>query len=327
MTSPGEQRLSVLLERLVREKSLPATDFDPLPFEPEEIGLAVGNGRVLLPPGTTTLDRGRIRAALPAAAAAWLRELRVYWAIDSTNSRMVAAAQADSVDGLCWFAELQTAGRGRRGRSWVSSFARNLTLSLGFALGGAPRDAGALSLVIGLAVADLVERLGVAEVSLKWPNDVLAGGAKLCGILIELVAHRRPLECVVGIGLNLDLPADIRAVIGQQVTDLGQQGVRAGRDAVAAGLISTVVRYVEEFRRFGFRGMRSAYDRVHICHGSPCRILQGNMEYGGTVLGVTGEGELRLQGPDGERRFNGGEVSLLRGASTPSRRKLVKDAG
>ena len=205
---------------------------------------------------------------------------------------------------------MQTAGRGRRGRSWVSPFARNLTLSLGFALGGKPRDAGALSLAVGLAVADLVEGLGVSAVALKWPNDVLIGGAKVCGILIELVAHRRPLECVVGIGLNLDVPAETRAAIGQEVTDLGEHGVETGRETVAAGLLSNVVRYVEEFKRSGFAGMRAAYDEVHACHGKPCRILQGNIEYEGIVLGVTDDGELRVRGRDGERLFNGGEVSL-----------------
>ena len=226
---------------------------------------------------------------------------------------MTAAAQAGSVDGLCWFAELQTAGRGRRGRSWVSPFARNLTLSLGFSLGGTPRDAGALSLVVGLAVADMIEGRGVADVSLKWPNDVLVGGAKICGILIELVAHRRPLECVIGVGLNVDLPPDVRAVIGQEVADLRRQGVEEGRDVLAAELVSTVVRYVDEFKRSGFRGMRSTYDEVHICHGRPCRILHGNAEYEGVVTGVTDDGELRVRGSDGERRFNGGEVSLRRG--------------
>ncbi len=314
MTPFDEQRLSGLLERLVQKGSLPESEFGRFPITPGEIGLVVQNGRVLFSPDTTILDAGRVREGLAAGALAWLRDLDVHWVVDSTNSRMTEAAQAGSVDGLCWFAELQTAGRGRRGRSWISPFARNLTLSLGFSLGGTPRDAGALSLVVGLAVADMIEGLGVADVSLKWPNDVLIRGAKSCGILIELVAHRRPLECVIGIGLNLDVPAGARAVIGQEVADLRQQGVEAGREVLAAELVSAVVRYVDEFKRSGFRVMRPAYDEVHICHGRRCRILHGNVEYGGVVTGVTDHGELRVRGPDGERRFNGGEVSLRRGA-------------
>ena len=315
MTPVQEQRLSALLERLLREESLPESEFEGIPIAPVEMGFSVGDGLVAMAPHTRVLDIGRVRSGLSAGAVEWLRDLRVHRVIDSTNSRMVEAGRSEGVDGFCWFAELQTAGRGRRGRSWISPFARNLMLSLGFALRGAPKDAGALSLVVGLAVADLVERLGVADVSLKWPNDVVVGGAKLCGILIELVTRGRSLESVVGIGLNLDLPAGVRAVIGQQATDLGQQGVRTPREAIAAGLVSTVVRYVSEFKRSGFRGMRSAYDEIHICHRRPCRILSGNLEYAGIVSGVTDDGELRVRGPDGERRFNGGEVSLLRDAT------------
>ena len=314
MTPDRQRELSSLLERLVRIGSLPETEFDGVSVTPGELGLDVQNGRVVLAPGTAILDAGDIGRALSPAAAAWVRELKVDRVVDSTNTRMAEAARSDSVDGLCWFAELQTAGRGRRGRAWVSPFARNLTLSMGFALGGAPRDAGALSLVVGLAVLDLIERTGVADVALKWPNDVLVGGAKVCGILIELVAHRRPLESVIGIGLNLDVPIEMRVVIGQEVAALRQSGVSTPRDVLAARLVSGVVRYVEEFKRSGFRGMRPVYDEVHNLHGNPCRILHGNVAYEGVVLGVTDGGELRVRGPDGERRFNGGEVSVRRGA-------------
>jgi len=146
MTPFQEKRLSTLLERLAREGSVSQSGFHGIPLEPHALGLDVEAGRVHLPPGTTTLDSGRVRGALAAQAAAWLRDIKVFWAIDSTNSRMVRAAQERPVEGCCWLAELQTAGRGRRGRSWVSPFARNLTLSLGCSVGDAPRDAGALSL-------------------------------------------------------------------------------------------------------------------------------------------------------------------------------------
>ena len=119
---------------------------------------------------------------------------------------------------------------------------------------------------------------------------------------------------MIGIGLNLDVSVEMRAAIGQEVAVLRQSGVSAPRDVLAAGLVSSVVRYVEEFKRSGFRGMRSVYDEVHSFHGGPCRILHGNVEYEGIVLGVTDDGELRVRGPDGERQFNGGEVSIRQGA-------------
>ena len=310
MNGAQQQSLAQLLERLVREGSVPERHFDLARIRPGDIGLHVENSQVLAPPGTKTLDTRRIHDALSPAAAAWLRDLAVHLVIDSTNTRMAEAAHSGSVDGFCWFAELQTAGRGRRGRRWHSHFARDLTVSMGFTLGGSPKDAGALSLAVGLAAADLIERLGVADVALKWPNDVLVGGAKVCGILIELAAQRRPLECVVGIGLNLRVAPEVRAAIGQEVADLRQFGVTAGRDELAAELASNVVRFVDEFRRAGFGGMRSAYNEVHVCQDRLCRVVQGNGSYEGFVAGVTDSGELRMQGTAGERLFSGGEVSL-----------------
>ena len=310
MIPESERTLSTLLERLFREGEVPVADFASTPIAPQEMGLVVRKARVLAPQDAELLDPARLRAALPPSTTNWLRDLRVFGVIDSTNVRMVEAAQTQSIDGHCWFAELQTAGRGRRGRRWYSPFARNLMVSVGSALGGSPRDAGALSLAVGLAVADLIERLGVTDVALKWPNDVLVGGAKVCGILIELVAQRRSLESVIGIGLNLEASSDLRAVVDQEITGLRERGVRADRHAIGAGLIANVLRYVEAFRRDGFGAMRSAYDEVHICQDRQVSVEQGNRSYEGTVLGVTDRGELRIRGGGGERCFNGGEVSL-----------------
>jgi len=215
-----EKRLARSLKRLIREGSMPEQGFGGASVFPRELGLEVRNSRVLAPPCLELLEKRHIRRELSASAQAWLRELEVHTVIDSTNTRMMKLARSRSVEGRCWFAELQTAGRGRRGRHWFSPFAQNLAVSMGFAVDGAPKEAGALSLVVGLALADLIERLGVADVALKWPNDVLIGGAKCCGILIELVAHRRPLEAVIGIGLNLEVSAAARAVIDQEVADL-----------------------------------------------------------------------------------------------------------
>lgn len=310
MNADQQQTLSELLERLMRDGSVSEREFDVVPVGPAELDLQVMNDRVLAPPATEVLNVDRIRAAVSPTAAAWMQDLQVHFVVDSTNTRMAQAARSGSIAGMCRFAEMQTAGRGRRGRHWFSPFARNLMVSMGFALGGSPGDAGALSLAVGLAAADVVEELGVSNVVVKWPNDVLVGGAKVCGILIELVAERRPLECVVGIGLNLDIPEAMRAAIDQEVAGLRQYGVTINRDALAARLVSNVVGFVDEFKRAGFRAMRPTFDRFHVCQGKACRVVQGNNSYEGIVLGVTDCGELRLQTPEGERLFNGGQVSL-----------------
>ena len=314
MASPAQQTLSELLVPLLQGLSVPQQAFAQAPATPGELGLIVRAGRVWAPAGLEALSPARIRAALTPAAAAWLRDLQVLAAVDSTNARMLEAAGRRSIEGAVWFAELQTAGRGRRGRRWIAPFGRSLAVSLGFALSGPPKEAGPLSLVAGLALADLLDRLGIPQVALKWPNDLLIGTAKAGGILLESRPKQGGLECVLGVGLNLGGAREIQAAIGQEAADLQPFGAIPGRNALAAGLISSLVRFVEEFKRAGFGGMRQAYDQIHICRGRRCRVQCGNEVCEGIALGIGEGGELRLLGPGGERRFSGGEVSLRIGA-------------
>ena len=310
MTENELQKLSELLERLMRDGSAARREFARLSIQPEQLGLPVTDDRVLAPPQATLLEVDRIQSALSPQALDWMQDLRVLTVTDSTNTRMVQAARSGSIAGMCWFAELQTLGRGRRGRTWLGAYARNVMVSMGFTIQGSPADAGALSLAVGLAAADLVEGLGAPRVAVKWPNDVLISGAKVCGILIELVVERQRLECVVGIGLNLDLEEPIRTGIDQQVADLRQYGIDADRNKLAARLVSNVVAFIDRYQRVGFGAMREAYDQVHACQGRLCWVVQGNSSHEGIVSGVTERGELRLQTANGESRFNGGEVSL-----------------
>ena len=187
------------------------------------------------------LNAEAIGARLSPEAAEWLRGIRVFAAVDSTNSRMVKLAQSEPIGGLAWFAELQTAGRGRRGRRWVTPFGRSIALSLGFELGLPVGALGGLSLAIGLAVAEFLRHEGIDEVAVKWPNDVYIGGAKVCGILIEAVTRAEQCACIVGIGLNVDLPAGARTAIDQAVTDLRTHGLSMDRNGIAAALVSVIV--------------------------------------------------------------------------------------
>lgn len=328
MTANEQQKLSQLLDRLNRDGSVAVREFACFSMEPVQLGLKVDNDRVLAPPKSALFNVDRIQSALSPHASNWMRDLRVLTVTDSTNTRMAQAARSEPIAGLCWFAELQTLGRGRRGRAWLSAYARNVMVSMGFAIDGSPADSGALSLAVGLAAADLVEGLGAPGVAVKWPNDVLISGAKVCGILIELVAERQRTECVVGIGLNLDLGDSIRAGIDQPVADLRQYGINPDRNALAARLVSNVVAFVEQYQRTGFGAMREAYDQVHACQGRLCRVVQGNSSHEGIVAGVSDRGELRLRTADGERYVNGGEVSLrLQETAALSPPDCLPDAG
>ena len=304
------EELSVLLRRLLDYGELPAHQFDFEEAAPQRLGLVVRNGKALLPAGVAALDPQAISALLAPEAVQWLRGVTVFPAVDSTNSRMVKLAQSASIDGLAWFAELQTAGRGRRGRRWLTPFGRNIALSLGFELDLPAGALGGLSLAIGLAVAELLRHEGVEAAAVKWPNDVYIGGAKVCGILMEVVAKAERCACIVGIGLNVDLPVAARTAIDREVTDLKAHGFSMDRNGLAAALASRVVEAVRRFSHEGFSPRRSAYDRLHVCQGRDCRIIQGNQIRDGVVLGVTGEGALRMRCADETMEITGGEVSL-----------------
>ncbi|MCY4215350.1 MAG: biotin--[acetyl-CoA-carboxylase] ligase [Gammaproteobacteria bacterium] len=310
------EELSVLLRRLLDHGEVPAHQFESEEAAPQRLGLVVRNGKVLLPAGVAALDPEAISALLAPQAVHWLRGVTVFPTVDSTNSRMVKLAQSASIDGLAWFAELQTAGRGRRGRHWLTPFGRNIALSLGFELGLPAGGLGGLSLAVGLAVAEFLRHEGVVAAAVKWPNDVYIGGAKVCGILMEVVAKAERCACIVGIGLNVDLPVAARTAIDREVTDLRTHGLSMDRNEIAAALASGVVEAVRRFGREGFSPRRSAYDRLHVCQGRECRMIQGDQILDGLVLGVTGEGALRMRCAGETIEVTGGEVSL-RVASKP----------
>ena len=308
------EQLSRLLRRVVREGGIPKDGFDFGPAAPEELGLVVEGGAVRVAGDVELLDESAIRTALSPPAAAWLRDLKVFLAVDSTNTRMVATAQSASVDGCVWLAELQTAGRGRRGRRWLTPFARNIALTLGFAANQSPSQLGGLSLAIGLAAANLLQSEGVSNVAVKWPNDIYIGDAKVGGVLIEVVTRAGACDCIIGIGLNLDLPESARADIDQKVTDLKTQGITPNRNLFAAALISRVADAANRFKQEGFAPMRPAYDALHLCHGKPVHIVQGNQTHTGQALGVTATGALRVRTGGQVTEFTGGEVSLRLGS-------------
>ena len=281
----------------------------PLDDELWRYGLEADGDRVVPAGRRDPLDAGQVRAALSARAAAWLRRLDVFPVIGSTNAELMTRAATASVDGHVCLAELQLAGRGRRGRGWFSPFGANLALTLGKRVDRPPASLGGASLVVGLAVLDALEQLGVPGLTLKWPNDLLLGGAKLGGILIELGA-RPQTELVAGIGLNVALPARIRAELPREVTDLSSLADPPGRNGLAARIVSSTVELLDGFEQYGFDAFQAAFDERHHHHGRVCRVLQGDRQITGTVVGVTRQGELMLETADGPRVFSGGEVSL-----------------
>jgi len=231
--------------------------------------------------------------------------------LPSTNAAMLARPPADDgrVHVLC--CERQTAGRGRRGRSWHATPGDSLTFSALWRFpAGAPVPAG-LSLVVGLAVARVLEDLGVEAVQLKWPNDVMAFERKLAGILVELTSGPgRSMVGVLGIGINLRRPQDslLPGVVAAGLDEL--LSPLPSRERLLGLLLLELERLLGTYQTTGFAAFRGAWEQRNAHAGLPVRISGEGAELRGTCIGVDDEGALRLRDEDGERRILAGDVSL-----------------
>lgn len=287
-----------------------------------EAGVAIeakpGRGYALSQP-LDLLDAAAITAALSPAARARLAGLEVAWSIDSTNSELLRRPTAANGAAVL-LAERQTGGRGRRGRVWASPLAAHLYLSLARAFGGGLARLGGLSLVAGIAAAEALHALGFAAVRLKWPNDLVAlegeGLRKLGGLLVEGGGeYAGPARAVIGLGLNVRMPAGAAAHIDQPWCDLA--GLAAGsppaRDAVVAALLDALLPALDEFDARGLAPFLDRYAAFDALAGQAVRVLLGDDEHRGTALGLADDGSLRVRLEAGEeRRFHAGEVSVRR---------------
>jgi len=278
---------------------------------------ARGRAGYCLPWPLQMLDARRIRAALPAPWARSLGALEVHGELDSTSSelqrRLAGAADLSMV-----LAESQVAGRGRRGRGWLSPPGLNLYLSClkRFAPGFAALSG--LSLAIGVIVLRALDALGIAGAGLKWPNDVLAadGGGKLAGILVELSGeYQGPCAAIVGIGLNLRLTPDLHRQAGQPASDLASlcAGSPPDRNRVAAALIAALAQGLGEFEREGFAAFAADYARHDLLRSQPLRLSGAHGAFESVGAGVDARGALQLRMPDGGlRRIDSADVTVRR---------------
>ncbi|MCV7197655.1 biotin--[acetyl-CoA-carboxylase] ligase [Mycobacterium angelicum] len=190
------------------------------------------------------LDEAALRAA--AIDGGYWRQLDVVEETGSTNADLLArAAAGGDIDGAVLIAEHQTAGRGRHGRGWAASPRAQITMSIGVRVDDVPVASwGWLSLAAGLAVVDSVAMLSTVEAGLKWPNDVLAGGGKLAGILAEV---GQPFA-VVGLGLNVTQTSEEAGAPG--ATSLLDEGVPApDRDLLIRRLLRELAERITQWRR------------------------------------------------------------------------------
>ncbi len=273
-------------------------------------GIAVRGDLAVLDDDIELLRADRIRDQLGDTARGWLTRLCVRAHVDSTNSALMRAGLTRDIDGEVLLAEAQTAGRGRRGREWMSPFGRNLAMSMGVCIDRPLREIGAVGLSVGMAVAGALTELGVRDVKLKWPNDIVVDRRKLCGILIELPAAKEPACVVIGIGINIGGLPVLAPLVNQAVADVAEHVRNASRNRLAGMVVDAVYNMCKQFEEYGFARMRPAYNALHRYHGEDVRVIVGTEEVTGSVAGVGLDGALQLRTGSDVRSFIGGEVSL-----------------
>lgn len=227
----------------------------------------------------------------------------------STNADLLARA-AQLTEPLLLVAEHQTAGRGRAGRSWLSSSENSLTFSLAWEFDGGLQQLSGLPLAVGVALGDALGRLGV-QVQLKWPNDVLKDGDKLAGILIE--TQSRPgggTWAVIGIGLNLIMPDEVEALLGRSAAGAPWLA-RMDRDVLMAALLDALAAALRLFAQQGFAAFSARWNLRHAWQGRSVLILDnGQVLQEGLAAGVDDAGRLLLDTAEGRTAVLAGDVSL-----------------
>ncbi len=269
------------------------------------------------PRAVDLLDRNAILAEMSSEMRGLLNPLDVLLTVDSTN-RYVAehAANPAGTTHVC-VAEIQNAGRGRRGRSWVAPFGSGICMSLGWQFLEAPPTFSALSLAVGVAVVRGFRRLGIEGVGLKWPNDLIWQQRKLGGILIEMRGESAgPAQVVIGIGINMRMPGAVRLMLAEQqaalIADVHEimRERTPPRNALIAVLVEEVTRMLQTFGAKGFEPFADEWRRLDTLADAPVRVMSGAETTFGRARGVDLDGTL-LVDVDGQlRRFASGEVSL-----------------
>ena len=266
-----------------------------------------------IPGGVELLDERQVRAGLTASARNLLGGLQLLETVDSTNAEMLRGIAAGCGPGQACSAEQQTAGRGRRGREWGSPYARNIYLSFSWEYHQGAAALEGLSLAVGVAVVRALNGLGVPGLQLKWPNDLLANGAKLGGVLLEMAGDAAGrCQVVVGVGINVAMPAAAAEGIDQAWTDLTHLsgGKPPGRNALLAALLNELLPLASTFGDTGFTPWRASWMTLDAFADKPVVLHSGEQRQAGVARGVDARGALQLETTLGLQSVYGGEISL-----------------
>lgn len=275
-----------------------------------EIDAIAGKGYLLREP-LELLDSASILTSLDSNVRTKLRGLDIESSLDSTNTALRRLAVEEQHAAVI-LAEHQSGGRGRRGRQWHSPYARNLYLSMGWKFENALSELGCLSLVVALATVRALSRAGLKGHRVKWPNDLLLDGRKLCGCLVEVQGDSQgPCHAVVGVGINVHMPASSQtAEIDQPWTDVHSQLPACSRNRLASLLMEELINGLDLYAEKGFAPFRDHWVQMDGLAGQSIEVFAGSNVHRGTASGINESGALLLDTGKEILTLYSGEVSL-----------------
>ena len=239
-------------------------------------------------------------------------EVEVVNIVDSTNNVLISSKFNSSKIRVC-LAELQTGGRGRRGKFWHSPCGANIYMSLKWSFNPKKLIPNGLSLAVGIAIYEALIDIGIEDVKVKWPNDIMVNKMKIAGILIEVVADTsNHSDAIIGVGLNFDMPRQLGSRIDQPWTDVcSHLSKKIGRNDVAGILIASIIKTLKIFEREGFHPFFSIWDKCDFLKGKTGKVVKSDSQSNAKFEGISTDGALIVVNDNKERQLiHSGEVSL-----------------
>ncbi len=244
------------------------------------------------------------------------QNLRFLKETDSTNTVLKKMAAENAPEGTVVLADIQSAGRGRRGKTWMSAPKLGIWMSILLRPNLHPSSVQTLTLAASVAVMRVLEPMGIKNLGIKWPNDIIINGKKVCGILTELSAEAERVEWVIlGIGLNVnhlepDFPQDI-ASIATSLRMCTNSNIQLNRSRIAANIINEMEKVYQDFLEKGSSWVVEKWKKRSITLGKRVNIISQLGSFGAEVLDITAEGKLIVRDDDGTvREILSGEISL-----------------
>lgn len=267
-----------------------------------------------IPGGLALIDNEQL-SQLISNNSKLFKEIKVLPTVDSTSSFLTRWWQSEPGFGRICVAEHQTAGRGRKGRKWISPFGANLYFSLGLNLPMGLSALGGLSLAVGIGLTKLFNQHTTRKVTLKWPNDILVDGHKLAGILVEASGDSTDCSFLnIGIGINWDMDRQDHEIdqLWSNLKSIFDSKIE--RNEILGLILLEIDRLLDRYIEEGFDAFRSDWAEQSAFIGRPIVIHTRNGMVSGVETGVDKSGAITVKTSEGEKCFYSGEVSLRAGA-------------